>query len=657
MINEINRLNDYEQGIIVTTNSIKNYLNKNKPFLFKHRILTEKELYDLLGINYDVDLYVNKNNLQYEYQLLELAKLNQLDKSNNDKINNLINLNKKMNIKLNQINTNIYLYNIRNVFLEKKFSAKVIKTELNKKPITKFQTIEDEIISVFDQIINLINQNVCINDISIIYSLVEYESLLKFYSLLYKIDLIKDTKLSDNIEFQKFISNLNDDNILGELSEDKYSLNLINEIISLINKYKITNKKQLIYFAKRKMIKKYQNGISITTLKNPNLKKYNFFIGMNDSVFPLLGKENFYLSDKELKEYKVNTIVENTQMFEMISNFYLNLDHSYFSYTNRIFKQNYEYNKLYFDEVINESKSMYKNLIQFNGLMANDLYKKYHYLDKYYGYNVNYLNYDSSYQKINQDINISQLSATSMELYNNCPFQFFIKKVLKIKEQSDPFRLYLGTIYHKLYEVLDDNPSKEDILNVYQNEIKNLNINEDDLFYLEQIFNNYLPYYHLVKDKINEKFSDYKPLYKEQEFIHVLNSNRKLVGKIDLILEDNKKVVIVDYKTKAEPVTKNNLEKGDFQNFIYMYLFENNESDYNIIDTCRQSMGLKKDEKNKYNIKTLKEKKEIDELKDYMKNKINEIDNLISENNFEIRESDKCKNCFFADICMKRFRE
>ena len=139
-----------------------------------------------------------------------------------------------------------------------------------------------------------------------------------------------------------------------------------------------------------------------------------------------------------------------------------------------------------------------------------------------------------------------ELSYSKMKYYIECPFKYFLCKILKIDEFDGNFDTELGTLFHK---ILEDSLDKEIFLDNYTQDLnEKFTTNKEQYFALKC-----LPQI-LDVIKFNKEFdstTSFKTILGEQEFKVNLDQNTIFTAQIDKLLydEESKCVVVIDYKT------------------------------------------------------------------------------------------------------------
>ena len=303
-----------------------------------------------------------------------------------------------------------------------------------------------------------------------------------------------------------------------------------------------------------------------------------------------------------------------------------------------------------------------------------------------------------------------QYSASQLEEYAKCPFQYFLKRILQLEMIEEPTEelesFELGSIAHSiLYEFYktikennliltgcDDevfNQAEKLIFNIAEKKIEKLHLNSSLVFYeKEKILGiggdrkNSILYKFLEEERNNT--DGYSPEYFEVEFGQfkksINNESKELFvgdvrvrGKIDRIdvKEESNRFKILDYKLGGKKPTVKELQTGiSLQLPLYLYaskkLIEAElNKNYDPAAAIIYSLKLNKNEFGKKIIHTLSSRKNIDELDLIKANE--ELINICNEfipayvdkitngkfnlSQLEDRENKVCRFCDFKSIC------
>ena len=471
--------------------------------------------------------------------------------------------------------------------------------------------MKEEIIFVLDEISKLIKKGIDISKIKIIINS-DYQILIKRYFKIYNIPLnIKgnNTYFSTFIA-QEFLANYDDysinDNILN--LEDKYSN--INDLITIINKSaKVTDKTLRKEFIINDLNKthinsnKYEKAVTIANLEdNFADDDFVFLLGFNMNDYPKIEKDEDYLSDevKELlnidrSEDKNKLIKENIkEKITKIKNIWITYKRSNngtTSYPSVLINDlGLEVKKIELNKKISYSKLNTK--LEYG--MALDNKNKYNVIDEFLGAYQNsitipYQTYDNRFSGLNinnykESLNKELVMAyTSLEMYNECAFKYYLSKILKIDIFLENFNTIIGSIVHHILEkaLVEDIDIKKEIISFVKE--KEYNLGPKEFFYLEKISDELSLTVEIIKNQAKHSALD-KYLFEEELYVYkdLEDINITFKGLIDKVMyrEVNDKVtlMVVDYKTGGLKLKLENLDYGlNMQLPIYLYLLKKSD--------------------------------------------------------------------------------
>ena len=479
-----------------------------------------------------------------------------------------------------------------------------------------FNTIDEEVSYVAEEISKLIDSGIPLNKIFIAnYSDEYYFSFKRIFSSYNIPYFIKNetTIFTTNVG-QFFIDNLdnNKDFLLHKLRTKFGGDNkVVQKISTLLNTYywcdNITDAKELI-IEETKTIKipsiHYKDEIKTINLINNiiNDDEYVFLIGFNLGVIPKLKRDEDYLNDsikpsfletsseynnivknnyirvlKDIKNititYKLNTPFNNYYPSFLIDNNYLIDNPSSFSLSS----YSSEINKINYAKRID-------NLIKFNEkneeleLLNNT-------------YHIEYNTYDNKFTGVDNSKLIDNIdgkinfSYSNISTYNECPFKFYLSNILNIRKYEQTSEQFIGSLFHHVLEKCLDN-YELDIDTVYDEYIKNTDTIE--LKNCDYFFINFLKKeIHFVIDTIREQYkhSKHQETWHEKklEIEHNKKIKTKVKGFVDKLLVLNNSVIIVDYKTNNTIVNPDLFQFGlSLQLPIYLYLLSELDSDIEV---------------------------------------------------------------------------
>ena len=537
MDNLINNINN--NSILIIPNSIKEemiLLIREKKKDLNIKIFSLEEFINNITFTYDeqaIDFIMNKYYLNYNISKLYLDNIRYINEdSDNIKIHNLYNIKNdvKSYLIINKLfkklieNKSIYIYgydyinkyqmsilnNVNNLIIINKNYKKYDHI------VYKFDTLENEIIYVAEEISKLIHNGVDINNIYVSNLDDNYRTIFKRIFDLYNIpiNLNIKTSLYETSIGKYFINNICNDieQVLNNIKEN-YDLeksdnyNIYKKIINVINKFYFTNdyisvKDNIIEVMKKTYInnKYYNNAINEINIINNSIddNKYVFLVGFNLNNYPITIKDEDYLNDNIKpnileKSYEMNLINK-----ELYYNCLCNIKNIFISYKEKYLNELFypsilidEYNMKVIEYEFQYSK--YSNDIN-KLLVTKDIDRLIKYNDKsdrlnilYNNYNIPYNTYNNKFSGINKyDLyeylnNELNLSYSSMDNYYHCAFKFYLSNILKIDKYDTTIQTYIGNLFHYvLSKAFLDNFNFENCVNEFikNNEYEKNNKND-----------------------------------------------------------------------------------------------------------------------------------------------------------------------------------
>ena len=601
-------------------NELNNY---NK--LFNIKFLTINELYDSFFFTYnEKTIYnlINKYNIKYEVAKVYLDNLIYIDDVESEKINKLKEIKKylddnKLLIRDKYFKDYIkdkdiifYGYNIdkftNKVIDNLKAITKVYILENNNKTykheVLEFNHIEEEVEYVANKICKLLKNNVDINNIKLVNLNEEYynpiKRIFKIYNL--NVDLDDNCTITSTIIGQKFIKYYNNDlNITIELLKQEYSSNILNQIINIINKYtfeenKLKVKDMIIYDLNNTKVQKdkLMNSIKVIDYNDVVNEEYVFMMNFNQGIIPKIIKDEEYLSNKDKKLLELDTSIT---LYKSIKEFTKKRINSIKNLTITYKLQSYTNN--YFPSTLIEEMNLEvkKENIDFtNSVLANKI-KLTKYLDEYYKYNIKnknlnklyynyklpYRTYNNSFKGITLEVfnklkNNITLSYSSMQLYNECAFKYYLSNILNLEPIEETFSALIGKLFHHILELGINN--KIDVDKEINDYLSNKDLNAKEQFFIEKLKPDILLCLNLINN--NMKYTKLKNIKTENKF-EIVKNGIVFKGFIDkmMTLNDNDKTIValIDYKTYDTNINLDLIDYGlNIQLPIYLYLVYHN---------------------------------------------------------------------------------
>ena len=584
-----------------------------KNYYFDYDIKTIKYLYDKYGMKID-NIKELINNLYYvsdkEYNDPKLDYLVSIKKELND--NNLLIYNPYFKKYMNW-NKVIYGYGkIDKYKLSILSNSELIdyKKLNNKYKVLHTKDINEECESVFNKIIDLLNNNVDINNIYLMNIDSEYYSYLKRFSKLYGIDInIPNNELLIGTTLGKTFYNL----ILNHKSHkdiyeylDKYrEEDIFSNLLSILNKYieyDLYEVRELILNELGTIkvpTKKYKNVINIKNVFDQvNDNEHIFLMNFNNTSIPVLYNDTDYITDniKDLVGLD-NTIELNKLSRENTINYLSSINNLYISYKDNSPFNSYlpstlldlmDYEEINYVKTYNYSDNY--NKVRFiekldNYLKYGEYDKDLELLYKNYG-NMNYLEYDNSFDGINKDElldyldNKLTLSYSHINNYYQCAFMYYLTNILKVNLYDETFMTILGNLFHEVLCNMD----KEDFNfeTEYTNFIKNYLFTNKEKFFIDKL----KPDLVFIIETIKE-FKKLTGLNNElhEEKINITLKDKPYVtfkGFVDKIMYgdyDGKTLVsVIDYKTGNIDVNIKKITYGlSMQLPVYLYLIKKSD--------------------------------------------------------------------------------
>ena len=617
-----------------------NSLNK----LVNIKIISFDELKQKVLFDYDerTILYlIEKYNYNIDVAKELLKNIYYIEDKNykSDKLNNLVELKKELldnnlleidNIflKCNSDKPVIvfgydYISRFNKKLLDHFSNVKIIKKEYvkNNNEVYKFNNLEKEVLFIIDNIINLVNNNVPLEKISLLNINDDYkENILKYFKMFnIPVNIDNTTSLESTIIGKDILSHLENSqdfestiNYLNEnyIFDNDYKDSIYNSIFDILNKYSYLDydmSTKLICIRddfKNKIVKTSKNGINICELKDSYFPsdEYVFLPNFSEGVVPLIYKDEDYLSDNlkdeiGLESTKEINIIEKESLINSINS----INNLFISY-----KEEYKGDIYYLANIAKDFKVLeydFDSSISYSdiysklklGSLIDDLIK---YGDKddeldllYSNISIPYREYNNDYQMIDNSLikdklnNNLSLSYTTLNTYNLCSYRYYLDNILKINKFTSSFDTLVGELFHfilsKSYE--DD----FDLDKEFQDYLKEKELTSMESFYINKLKKELELVYKYLKDfNMNTGLTK---TYREKR-IEVLHDNYTFKGIIDKIMYkdyDNKTLVsIIDYKTGSASFDIYNSYYGlDMQLPIYLYLLSESHlfSDYEVV--------------------------------------------------------------------------
>lgn len=583
---------------------------------------------------------MNNYNITYDiaYSYLQSLKNIYLVKdinTNNEKVLFLFNLKKQLiDNKLIKETNILKYYNTKKFIIigynniEKKYQLalnnienyQIIKNHINNDKLLKvyeFNTIEDEICYVYEQIIILLQKGININHIKITGVTNDYHYLLKQFAKMYNLPITIDNQrslFSTNIG-KTFLNKVKTNQYMEYLNQLQNSnSSYYNLIVNILNEFTFVDELNKVYpILLKKFVSTYINESYIDDIKIVNINNlvvndedYVFVMGLNQGKIPSLQKDEDYLEDKLKQTLGINTTVElNVFSKNEIKNLLYNINHIYLSYSlastfssllpssiiselnMQIIKNEkltYNFSNVYNNYALT---SKIDDFVKY-GSKDNELYRlvSTYNIEQYNSYDHNFKGIDKELleNKLKKQVN---LSYTSLDSYNKCKFKYYIDYILKLNIYEDTFYTMLGSTFHEVLSyAFNDDFDFEKQFKISKNkyfttiskkeEVLLRKLKEELKFIIDTI-------------KIQLQSINYTELLTEEEVVIEINSSCKIrfKGIIDKVLykkyEGTTYVALIDYKTGTTDPNIYNTKFGlNLQLPIYVFLAKRSK----LINVC-----------------------------------------------------------------------
>ncbi len=329
---------------------------------------------------------------------------------------------------------------------------------------------------------------------------------------------------------------------------------------------------------------------------------YVFLIGFNQGIIPELKKDEDFLSDVEKEQLNITLSTNYNQIKkEHLIQFIYSHAHLFMSYHLKagssltylsplISELNFKVEKI--QKNVKESYSELMDKLNLAKELDNGNINSENYTVLQENYAIPYYQYKNQYLTINS-IKIQdkikkddlQISYSSLDIFYQCPFHYYLSNILHLNENVDAFYLDIGLLFHYILS-LKEPYDFDEIYDHYFDNKKILNAKEQ--FYLQKLKKELqflLQYNHdmLQHTQLKNILCETKLVVNETP-----NLKLKVKGFIDKIMcfeeNDTHYVVLIDYKTGNPHFDLNQLEYGlSMQLPIYLYLIRNANLFKNVI--------------------------------------------------------------------------
>jgi len=382
------------------------------------------------------------------------------------------------------------------------------------------------------------------------------------------------------------------------------------KIIQIINDYSVdelTDNLDLLQYELDKatyLPPLYSCAVTISDILDLDFDTNNHYLVLNanDEALPVKAIDNDYLSDHEKIKIGIPSSIESnilkTKELEALFSRVNNLTF-FFAKTESEIERRFA--ELELSRQILDAYNFYSpSMVTYHPKLDILAYAKMRYKLETYGVETEgyarfdatfkdaFSYYDPQFQGLTKSTiekliaNRIHISASSLKLFNECPFHFLLDQLLKINPGENTLPIFFGNLTHKILDMLATNPDV-DIDQLIMDEANHF---PEEIAYKKDVFINiYTRQIKIVVDYLSdfEQNTRFKVLGNEWNYSYPyeLDSRFVITGKIDKILtlekEEISKTVVIDYKTGNNSFSQDEFEAGgSVQLPFYLHLLRKN---------------------------------------------------------------------------------
>ena len=589
--------------------SLLNLLRKDDPFL-DLKVVSKEELRRSVfpSVKEDAIIYLmKKHHYSYEVSKMYLSDISYVNEdSSNSKIRYLFELRKELleqdlfyepvestyrNQEVEVVGYSENDFELVNILkaLNITYEFKNNKDLARENRLYKFEKIEDEVYFVLNEIASLIDSGVSIKDIYILRRNNEYDYYFKKFSkeFGYEINLKNKNNYystggvkeflrlyETNHDLEESLTSLKelmkDDPLFLEI-EDIVRNNTLDDVEFDIQKDYLVNK-----FKEKSVASiRFDNAVNVIDTPNYTENKHVFVVGFAQGEFPRSFKDDSYLNNNELNQInrlnsKDKTKLDNSSLV----NYFNSPNHFLFTFSKRS-KEGEKYlspieKQLEFKDEKPLLRDVYYSSNVLKLIYANLKDLDYFYKEKGDNFfkvrdviDIDYNSYSNEYTyKVNayDDKSFISLSTTSLDLFSNCPFHYYLEKVLCLNEDEESYNLIVGKVSHSIFE--HQRECNFDFDRFFDGLIEEYTLKASEKYVLTHNVKEQLK---AASKAIKEREKRYKNpcIFNEISLKHNINENTVIKGKIDnLVTFDSQFFACIDYKTGQSKFDDSKLEYG-----------------------------------------------------------------------------------------------
>ena len=476
--------------------------------------------------------------------------------------------------------------------------------------VYEFPDIEQEIGAVGGKIIETLRSGVPIQNIKIVNLSKEYKyPLHRLFSLLHiPVETEEEPSLGELRVGRRALELIKEketfQEVIDELTEEMTSEQQMESVIQVFNEYawyegKISEISELLArsFEKKKVALPHRkNKVSLIRLEEVQDEDICFLLGFNKENFPVVHKDEDFLTDKEKQELGLWTSDEKNKIEkETLQNSLFRIPQLTITYKKKSAFDEWNpsllIEELGFQIVKKESGIAPSN--DFNEVLLSrylDKLNKYGVVEAelptlYQSYSIPYMTFDNQFKGIDKEefqtfLNHKLLlSYSSIDHFFRCQFRYYLSNILKLDSFEETFATRVGTIFHAVLEQC----LKEDFDfdRVYQEEKEKYSLEPSEIVLLNKLREELL--FDIAVLKKQKKLTDLTEELHEKKFYLPVSKKENVettfMGIVDKILytqqEGKTYLSVIDYKTGTLPDNLNHIPYGiGMQLPVYLYLIE-----------------------------------------------------------------------------------
>lgn len=498
---------------------------------------------------------------------------------------------------------------VENMMMEcqKITSVQVVDIEEKTRPsytIHEFENPEQEVIGVCLKICDILKQKGPYTKIYLTNLNDEYRLLLEMYQEVFHLPLClkKEESLFSNELVATFLNHYDEgiEKACKELSEghkEKEEQIILEQILDTCNRYAFISKEKerkefiIADLKKRKQTESTMlNAISEIKFLEEEIEEdaMLFVLGVQEGSFPIISKENAFLTNEDYTKLHLDTSREKNQKEKKwIIKRLSSLNEIYLSYPSKLGKIKQTISSIFEEcsyEIQKENTGNVHHSNLYNQWMLGikeDNLRKYGIQDQVLNelrqqYPNQYLSYQNKFHHFPQKEKLSSLSYTSIDTFFHCPFRFYVEQVLKIKETEDTFSLKIGNLFHQILK-----ETFEEAFDFETNFQKNVQemaaLSPKEHFFLQKLKKDIKWATQIIKEQ--NDLNTFQVLLEEKINVPI-SKDLVLTGILDKVLYKKEKgetyIAIVDYKTGNASCSLEHLPYGlNMQLPIYLVLADN----------------------------------------------------------------------------------